>query len=187
MVVEPQQFILGHIAEHGRTNILDEMGVALAAAVIVDDHFQEVGFLREILIAARRAEERVERVDVLDVEPDLEVLADRFHRGVHFSEHLVFAFVEEPVPQNDFRILDQQPPELDEVAVAGARTPGWNRQSAPVLRPCRSTSATSLTPGRSERNTSSMEHNNFMPRFLAAGKTAATISRSPWSGARVWV
>ena len=55
----------------------------------------------------------------------------------------------------------------------------------PVLDITVSDVMTSFTPGTSERNTSSIEQNSFMPRRFAAGKTVATMSRLPWSGARV--
>ena len=39
---------------------------------------------------------------------------------MHLSQDLMFARIEEAVPSDDFGIFDQQPPELDEVTVAGA-------------------------------------------------------------------
>ena len=53
------------------------------------------------------------------MKPNFEALADGLYRGVDLGKDLMFAFVEQPVPQDDFRILDEQPPELDEIAVAG--------------------------------------------------------------------
>ena len=99
-------------------NVPDEARVAFASAVVVNDHLQEIGSLRKIVVTPRGAENRVERVDVFDMEADLEVLADGFHRGVDLSQDLVFGFVEEAIPKDDFRILDEPSPELDEVAVA---------------------------------------------------------------------
>src|SRR5256885_6399167 len=120
MIVEPQQFVFGHIAEHGGTDITDEIRVTFPATVVVSDDLEEIGLLREVVVAPRRAENRVERVDVLNVEPDLEAPADGLYRGVDLGEHLVFAFVEQSVPKDDFRILDEQPPELDEIEIGRA-------------------------------------------------------------------
>src|SRR5437773_7458326 len=55
---------------------------------------------------------------MFDVETDLKVLSDGLDRLVDPGEHLVFTLVEQPVPKDDFRILDEQAPELDKVAVA---------------------------------------------------------------------
>ena len=106
MVVETKQLLFRHVAEHGRADIADEVGVALAAAVVVDDDLQEVGLRGEVGVAARGAEDGIERVDVLNVEADLQVPADGFHRGVDFREYPVFADIKEAIPRDDFRILD---------------------------------------------------------------------------------
>ena len=119
MIVEAQQLVVRYVAKDSRPDVADEVRVTLAAAVVIDDHFQEVGLARQIVVAARGAEDRVERIDVLDVEADLEVPAHGLDRGLHLREHLVFAFVKEAVPQDDFRIFYQRSPELDEVAIAG--------------------------------------------------------------------
>src|SRR2546422_7209437 len=55
---------------------------------------------------------------MFDVEPDLEVLVNGLHRSIHLRQHLMFAFVKEPVPQDDFGIFDKRSPELDEITVA---------------------------------------------------------------------
>ena len=55
---------------------------------------------------------------MFDVEPDLEVFANGLHRTIHLRQHLMFAFVKEPVPEDDFGIFDKRSPELDEITVA---------------------------------------------------------------------
>src|SRR5579859_1836943 len=95
------------------------MRVAFAAAIVIDDDFQEIGFFGQLVIAAGRAENGIERIDVLDMETDPQVLSDGFRRGINLSEHLVFAFVKQTVPENDLRVLDEQPPEFDEITVGG--------------------------------------------------------------------
>src|SRR5256885_1531895 len=106
-VVESQQFVTWHIAEDGGTNVPDEICVPLSPAIVIDDDLQEIRAGSEFVVAARGTEDRVERVDVFDVETDLEVRADGLHRGFHGGEHRVFAFVEEAVPRNNLRMLDK--------------------------------------------------------------------------------
>ena len=51
--------------------LVDEVRVALAAAIVVNHHFQEIGFARQLIIAASRAENWIEGIDVLDVKTNL--------------------------------------------------------------------------------------------------------------------
>src|SRR5262249_12002947 len=112
MVGESQQFVPGHVAKNGRAGAGGEMGVGLAAAVVVNDDFQEIGFGRQLRVTARRAKNWVERVHMFDVKADLELLADGFDRSVHFGEDLVLGGIEQPVPGDDLRVSDEQSPEL---------------------------------------------------------------------------
>ena len=94
------------------------MRIAFAAAVVIDHDLEKVGLLCQFVVTPRGAKDRIERVDMFDVETDLKVLSDGLDRLVDPCEHLVFTLVEQAVPKDDFRILDEQAPELDKVAVA---------------------------------------------------------------------
>src|SRR5438093_10012522 len=57
--------------------------------------------------------------DVLLVEADLPSFAAAFYIVVDLVQHLVLGFIKQAIPGDDFRILHEQSPELDEVTVAG--------------------------------------------------------------------
>src|SRR5439155_18664322 len=101
MIVETEQFVFGHVAENSRANVVDEMAIALAAAIVIDHDLQEIGFSGQFIVAAGGAENWIERIDVLDVEADLKVFAHRLDGGVHLCEHLMFAAIEEAIPGDD--------------------------------------------------------------------------------------
>lgn len=54
------------------------------------------------------------------MEPDLQTVSDRFNGGIHFSQHLVFALVEQAIARHDFEKLSEQAPKFHEIAVDGA-------------------------------------------------------------------
>src|ERR1043166_7694728 len=95
------------------------MGVTFASTIVINDHFEEIGFLREFIVTPRRPEDRVKRVHVLDVKSDLEIFSNRFHRGIYFGKDPVLAFIEEAIPRHNFRKLRQDPPKFNEVAIWG--------------------------------------------------------------------
>ncbi len=118
VIVEPEQLFFGHVAKHRRAHVANEVGVAFAAAVVVDHHLQEVRLRRQVGVAAGRAEDRVEGVDVFEVKAQPQAGAHALHGGVDLGKHLVFHRVEQSVPGDDLGPLDQEAPELDEISVA---------------------------------------------------------------------
>src|SRR5204863_8499824 len=72
--------------------------------------------------------------DVLDVKPDLQVFTHPFHRRLDLSQHLMFAFIKKAVPNHNFRIFRQDPPELDEVAIR--RTLSFTRRLNKTVELC---------------------------------------------------
>ena len=55
---------------------------------------------------------------MLDVKADLQIPAKGLYGLIHLGQDLMLGFVEEPVPQDDLRILHERAPELYEIAVA---------------------------------------------------------------------
>ena len=70
------------------------MRVSFAATVVVDHDFEKVRFGGQLVVAARRPENRIEGVDVLDVKPNVQRLSHAFNRSPHLRQDLMFRLVE---------------------------------------------------------------------------------------------
>ena len=57
---------------------------------------------------------------MLDVKTNLEALAHILYSRAYFGQNLMFGGIKETIPGDELRIFNQQPPELDEVTIAGA-------------------------------------------------------------------
>ena len=60
LIVELQQFLPRHVAKHGRIDVANETRVPAATAIVIDDDLEQVRFRRQVGVAARGAENRVE-------------------------------------------------------------------------------------------------------------------------------
>src|SRR5262249_14256053 len=120
MVVKAQQLRQGHVPKHRRADITNELGIALSAAIIVDDDFQKIRLRREFIVTSCRAKNGVEGVDMFNMETDLQIGANPFYRVMDLLQHLVFAVIEKLVPKKKLGELDQQPPKFDKITIGGA-------------------------------------------------------------------
>src|SRR5882724_10221633 len=103
VIVKAQQLRRRHIPKYRLAYVADELGVTFATAIIVDHDFQEIRFGSEFPITAGSPENGVERVDMFNMETDLQIGPDRFHRVMDFLQDLVFAEIEKLVPKENFR------------------------------------------------------------------------------------
>src|ERR1035441_508448 len=105
--------------EDGGAEAIKEGRHARATRVVVAGQFQKVGIPRGLRKVLFGSIERAERHVLLNVESEWLLRSKGLSCSIQFRSDLVVAVGPERLPAQDFRILKQQPPEGDEVAIRG--------------------------------------------------------------------
>ncbi len=111
--------MLGHVAKNSRANVVEVVGVARAAAVVIEDNLQEIRRFGQLGVVLLGAVERAEGVDVPDVKSYLDGGPAFFGRLVNVRINGLLAVGPKFFPSQQFRIVQQQAPEFHEVTVGG--------------------------------------------------------------------
>ena len=119
-VRELQRLFRGEVREEGGVHVAGVVGHPRPRAVVVDHDLEEVGVGAEGGVVLLRPVERGEGVVVPDVPPDGLARRDGAGAGVHLTIGVAQAFVPEPLPGQDLRVVHQDAPEGDEGAVGRA-------------------------------------------------------------------
>lgn len=118
-VVKAGEFVFRHVVENRGSDVINVIGVARAAAVIIDDDFQVVGHFGEFRVILFSAEEGTEGIRVPDMEADLDIRSALLRRVINIGINGVFTVSPKFFPREQFGIIKEQTPELHEIAIGG--------------------------------------------------------------------